>query len=149
MTVVSHCHPLFVRPVPYYLPGKASFKLCWVDYVMLGLVRLSSVMWAFHPKVRYMPYLYVSTTRIRHSLDYVMLCLVRYGLVRLYKLFIFYPQKLGTCRIYKQALTYRYNCRTYKQCHINMKSYILYIVYSTHVWRFQAVLVFISNIGHT
>ena len=36
-------NPLFVRPVPHYLPGKAPFKLCLVDYVMLGLVRLGSV----------------------------------------------------------------------------------------------------------
>ena len=25
--IVPRCHPLFVRPVPYYLPGKASLKL--------------------------------------------------------------------------------------------------------------------------
>ena len=31
--VVLRCHPLFQRPVPHYLPGKASFKLC---YVMFG-----------------------------------------------------------------------------------------------------------------
>ena len=35
-------NPQFLWTVPYYLPGKASFKLCQVDYVMLGLVRLGS-----------------------------------------------------------------------------------------------------------
>ena len=30
---------LVVHPVPNYLPGKAYFKLCLVDYVKLGLVR--------------------------------------------------------------------------------------------------------------
>ena len=30
MAVILRCHPLFVWPVPYYLPGKASFKLCYV-----------------------------------------------------------------------------------------------------------------------
>ena len=34
--VVTRCHPLFLRPVPYYLPGRSSFKLCLVDYILLG-----------------------------------------------------------------------------------------------------------------
>ena len=41
--VVPRCHPLFVRPMPYYLPDKAFFKLCYIDYVMLGLIRFGCI----------------------------------------------------------------------------------------------------------
>ena len=55
-------NPLFLRSVSYCLPGKASFKLCLVDYVMLGLVRYSLVQLYklfvfYYQKVRHVPYL--------------------------------------------------------------------------------------------